>query len=450
MKKITAILSAIAIAIGLLVAGPTAAHAVLKTQSGQVSVAGNPIVGGTLIASVSGLKSGSSVKYTWKVDGTTKATGDSLYLGEDEYSGATIQLYISAKKSGYKDWKYTSPNIVEGKVTQLKAPTISGSLKSGQRIEANCGTSLPQLNSIDGGVSECSVQWQGNGIDIEGANQTTFDLTTSQIGMRISALITISAQNLESSIVSVSKSGSVIGTFEVTSDPTFTTDSLVGDTISFNEYPSWNTEPTSVKYQWYRSGKKISGATSSYYTLKSDDWHKSISVKISAAKASYETKSVSFRALDYVYKISTKSGATWSGYDAWDSCDYDYYSSYDCWRNSKNKNWVSAWNEEDFDDDYTSMNLSANAPTFSGQVIGWRAVFTGSLGAAVLVLNSTGDGIQFTDGDSSQFYNSGSTWRSGWTNLPIYSGSQTYAAIFVSQYGGFTVKSMKIEVQYIH
>lgn len=449
MKKLFALLSTLALAMSIVVVGASGANAVTKIQTGRVAITGNPMVTGTLYAEVAGLKSGTSVRYTWKIDGLTVSNQDYFYLSDEAYSDKTVKLFVSAKKSGYKEWKYTSPAIVEGRVTQLKAGSITGSLKSGSTLQVDCGTYVPALTPA-GGNSECAIQWQANGLSLSGANNSTLDLTSDHIGARISASVAVSAPNLQTNDAAISKTGNVIGVMQLQTSPTFSEAGLVGDEISITELPTWNIQPDTIKYQWYRSGKKISGATRSYYTLKSDDWHKYLSVKVIATKTNYETHNVTFRALDYVYKITTKSGATWSGYNAWDSCDYDDYYSYLCWRNSANRNWASAWNDEDYDNDYTMMNLSANAPAFSGQVVGWRAVFTGTLAADVLVLNATDEGMEFVDVDGAIYYSSGSTWRTSWSTLPIYSGSRAYASVYVGEYGGFTVKSMKIEVKYIH
>ena len=51
---------------------------------------------------------------------------------------------------------------------------------------------------------------------------------------------------------------------------------------------SWKPSGVSLKYQWYRSGKKIGGATKVTYTLAPSDLNKTITVKVSGSLAGYK------------------------------------------------------------------------------------------------------------------------------------------------------------------
>lgn len=449
MKKLLAIFSTISIAFAVLSFTPIAANAALKNQTATVALSGTPMVSGTLFADISGLKSGSAIKYTWKVDGVTQGTEESFYLGNSEFAGTTIKLYISAKKSGYKEWKYTSPNIVEGEVSQLKAGSISGSLLTGYQLEADCGTFLPALGSAESS-SVCEVQWQKDGQNIDGATGTTLELTSEDIGFHISAIILVTANGVYGIEKSLTKSGVVLGTLDIAEDPTFTEVGIVGDIAEFASLPTWTVEPDTTKFQWYRSGKKISGATNSYYTIKSDDWHKSLSVKVSASKANYQSISASFTVVSYVYKISTKTGTTLSGYAAWDSCDYYDYDSYDCWKHTSNGKWAVAYNFANYEDDYTLMNLSAYNGVNLDNVIAWRAVVTGTTGVGLLLLPSSDEGIDYVDTENSSYYGGDGTWRTNWSTISATGSGLYHFGIYTNEWGGFVVKSVKIEVRYIH
>lgn len=54
---------------------------------------------------------------------------------------------------------------------------------------------------------------------------------------------------------------------------------------------SWKPAGVALKYQWYRSGKKIGGATKVTYTLGASDLNKTITVKVSGSKAGYKAAS---------------------------------------------------------------------------------------------------------------------------------------------------------------
>ena len=52
---------------------------------------------------------------------------------------------------------------------------------------------------------------------------------------------------------------------------------------------TWAPKPDSLGYQWYRSGKAIAKATKASYKLTKSDAKKTITVKVTAKKAGYET-----------------------------------------------------------------------------------------------------------------------------------------------------------------
>jgi hypothetical protein len=65
----------------------------------------------------------------------------------------------------------------------------------------------------------------------------------------------------------------------------------VGQTISVST-ATWGPAPVDMTYQWYRSGKAISGATAASYPLVSADRGKKIDVKVIGRKAGYTATSV--------------------------------------------------------------------------------------------------------------------------------------------------------------
>jgi hypothetical protein len=50
---------------------------------------------------------------------------------------------------------------------------------------------------------------------------------------------------------------------------------------------TWGPTPVTFKYQWYRAGAAISGATSSTYTLTTSSLNKAIKVKVTGSKTGY-------------------------------------------------------------------------------------------------------------------------------------------------------------------
>ena len=402
------------------------------------------------MADVSGLTPGTNVTYLWKANGRKVGTEASLYLSDETFANAVIKLSISAKKSGYKEYKYASPNILEGAISQISPGKITGTLLAGDAniLTGTCGSFLPEIGNT-ASQTQCEMQWKSDGLDLAGETGNTLNLTDALIGHRISLVTSVSSSAMNSRQYLLTTSGLVQGQLQITQSPTFNETILVGDTISVETAPVFSSTPNSISYQWLRNGEKIKNKTGSSYTIQSSDWHKEISLRITAKKTNYVTYETEWVANINVLKLIIKDGKTISGYSAWDSCEYDDYYSYDCFQSTKNKKWAVAWNEESYEEDYTVMNLSAIAPNFTAENATWRAVFTGTLGADILVANATDEGLEFVEVESAVDYVSGTTWSSAWSSTPIDSGSLAYASIIIDGYGGFILKSMKIQVAYI-
>lgn len=456
MKKIFSATLLIALVTSLLAAAPTASYAATKKQTATVSFVGSPRIGDSIIPTITGLKSGTNSTYKWKVNGAVVSNEQSLYLDDTTPAGASIVLSIVGKKSGYKDWTYTSPTFTEGAITRLTNGSVSGDALAGdgQTVTANCGTFLPDLG--DGsGQSTCSYQWKANGTDIAGEVTGTLALGANLIGQNISVIATVSSNGMSDRTFSYSLTGVVKGLLEVTADPTFSDASLVGDNVEVTA-PTYNVDPTSYKIQWYRGTKKISGATDSSYTLVAADWHKQISVTITASKANYVNTVDTWTAVDYVLKLTSKIGAAINGYRAWDSCDYYDESSYDCWgsNSSKYANGEN-WNYNG-SDDYTNMNLSNYSPVSTDSIISWRAIIKGTVSKYldVYVGTATDEGVDYDNYDDAVFYANSGTWKTNWsTAAPTDDGLLHFWVQAndsdTSVWGTFTVKSVQIEVQYI-
>ncbi|PFG18265.1 hypothetical protein ATK74_2849 [Propionicimonas paludicola] len=114
----------------------------------------------------------------------------------------------------------------------------------------------------------------------------------------------------------------------------------VGETLTAAT-ASWKPAGVVLKYQWYRSGKKIGGATKATYTLGSSDLNKQITVKVTgslskykaASKTSGKTKKVGLGTISYVGIDLTGAvavGGTVRVVGAWKPADtkvkYQWYS----------------------------------------------------------------------------------------------------------------------------
>jgi hypothetical protein len=448
MKKALSALLGLTLIFVSLVTNQQAATAAPKAQAIVVDVTGSPRVDGTLYANVSGQRSGTRVTYAWKINNVASGTSSSLNIPAAT-TGTSIQLIVQAKKSGYKDFKYTSPLIGIGEISQIKSGSITGEMLSGQTLTATCGLYVPVVGT-GLGQSSCEYQWKADGFNIDGETSDTLFLTDSMIGQHISVATTVSASQLDSKTSVISRDSAVIGSMSMSADPSFSGVGLVGSALSLETSPEWNVTPDSITYQWYRSGSKIPRATNSTYVLASADWHKRITLQIKASRDNYESDITVWEVTARVLKETVKTSSSNTGYYAWDSCEYGNYESYDCWRHTSNSSWACAWNDAYYDDDYTQMNLSAKSPVGLGTVTEWRAVVTGTTSSSLVITPGSDEGMEFLDTDYMAYFDYSGTWRSQWSSTPSTNDNYFHFGIYTSTYGGFIVKSVKIEVRYIN
>jgi hypothetical protein len=71
---------------------------------------------------------------------------------------------------------------------------------------------------------------------------------------------------------------------------------------------SWSPTPSSLTYQWLRSGNAISGKTSSTYTLAASDFLTKVSVRVTAKRSGYTTTSKTSAGW-FVAKVTSAGGA---------------------------------------------------------------------------------------------------------------------------------------------
>lgn len=95
--------------------------------------------------------------------------------------------------------------------------------------------------------------------------------------------------------------------------PKITGTAAVGKTLTAKP-GTWKPSTAALTYQWYRSGKKISGATAQTYTLTKSDLGKKMTVKVTGKQAEYKTATVTSKSTGKVKPGKITAGvATLSG-----------------------------------------------------------------------------------------------------------------------------------------
>ncbi|RKR73468.1 DUF3761 domain-containing protein [Frondihabitans australicus] len=151
-------------------------------------------------------------------------------------------------------------------------------------------SSVPQWTPA---ATHIAYQWYEGGTPIEGATNPTFTVPASLAGDLISLNITGSRDGYQdysdgSNSIPIAAgflNGTLDNTISVSGTPTvFRTLSIAGD--------DWWPTPTTTRYQWYRAGAPIKGATRSTYTLTAADAAHGISVSVTLSRANYATLTV--------------------------------------------------------------------------------------------------------------------------------------------------------------
>lgn len=164
----------------------TAAVAKGALTSATPTLSGAPAVGATVTA-VPGAWGPSPVTFSYQwfrggaaISGATAAT----YTPIATDAGATLAVTVTGAKSGYTTKAVTSASTTVAKGTLIApTPTISGTAKVGSTLTARAGTWTPAPVTL-------SYQWLRNGVAISGATSSTYKLTSTDKGKRITVRVT--------------------------------------------------------------------------------------------------------------------------------------------------------------------------------------------------------------------------------------------------------------------
>ncbi|NUU33208.1 hypothetical protein HNO80_16590 [Arthrobacter sp. C9C5] len=152
-----------------------------------------------------------------------------------------------------------------------------------------------KLTAIPGNWSPAPValkfQWFRAGVPVPGARAASYPVTVSDLGKKITVQVT----GLKTGYTPVSKTSAptatvAAGTLTSTQAPKIAGTPKVGGVLTATP-GTWSQSPVSIKYQWYRSGVAIPGATLSSYKLTAASLGKKLTVRVTGSKAGYTTLS---------------------------------------------------------------------------------------------------------------------------------------------------------------
>ncbi len=225
-----------------------------------------------------------SLTFQWTRNGATISGATSpTYLTTPTDRGAALAVRVTGARSGYATVTRTSaptPSIAYGILVHA-APTVSGTMRVGQRLTAVAGTWGPAPVSL-------SYQWYRQGAAIAGAVDSTYTTTAADRGFYLTVRVT-GAKPGYTTAVRGSSATPPIGYGLLTSvQPRIVGTTRVGQRLTATA-GTWGPGSVTLRYQWYRSGVAISGAVYTTYTASPTDLGRSLSMRVTGTKSGFTT-----------------------------------------------------------------------------------------------------------------------------------------------------------------
>ncbi len=152
-------------------------------QSSKPTVTGVAQVGKYLTAHEGSWEPGTEFTYQWLSNGTPIAGATARTYKATTY-GRTLAVRVEGAKAGRLTVRRTSDGVfVERGIFTTVTPTIIGTAKVGRTLSARHGTWSPPPSSW-------SYQWRANGHSISGATRSTYVISKSRVGQRITVTVT--------------------------------------------------------------------------------------------------------------------------------------------------------------------------------------------------------------------------------------------------------------------
>jgi hypothetical protein len=161
-------------------------------------------------------------------------------------------------------------------------PTATGDGAVGETLTADAGVWLPAGAAL-------SYQWTRDGVDIDGAATSSYNVVESDRGSSIAVRVTGTKRGYVS--LAVTSSGIAIPQLlTATPAPTIAGTAAVGATLTATA-GAWQPAPVTLSYQWYRGSAAIPDALSPTYVVSATDAGQTISVEVAGTKAGFESTS---------------------------------------------------------------------------------------------------------------------------------------------------------------
>ena len=268
----------------------------------SIAYDGQMRVGDVWTANIASGWEADSYTYQWsrsgkKISGATKAN----YVLTAADKGKNIAVKVTGK-SGKVSKSATDPGYPYNGYGPIKA----GVLNTGTvAIDATAATfkAIPKSWGTPG--TSFKYQWLRNGAAIKGATKATYTPTTSDSGKSLSVKLSASKSGYGavSPVTSPAKNYTVTaaGTLLINGTPKVAGSALTVSNLTYSTAAGVIASPTRT-YQWYASGKAISGATNASYTPTASVAGKALTVRVTGRTSGYASHSATSPASAKVLK----------------------------------------------------------------------------------------------------------------------------------------------------
>jgi hypothetical protein len=249
------------------------------------TVTGTAAIGATLTADAgTWVPTPDTTTYEWFRGGVAipDATGPTYQLVAAD-AGQAITVKVTGARAGYvtaADTSVPTAAVLAG-FTTAPTPTITGTRAAGSTLTANAGTWAPAPTTT-------SYQWLRNGVAIANATSRTYRLTTADGGQRIAVRVTAARDGYATTAKTSTATGAILRLFSKAPAPRVTGTLRVRSLLTA-VLGTWSPTPSTTRYQWYRNGVAIRGATNRTYRLVAADKGRRIKVIVKRGRTGYVT-----------------------------------------------------------------------------------------------------------------------------------------------------------------
>jgi large repetitive protein len=199
--------------------------------------------------------------------------------------GTNLSVRATGTRPGYLSGTSTS-NVIAGLKGEAPVAVTNVSISGTGKVGTNLTLTPPVW---DNDFTTTTYQWLRDGANISGATQTTYAVTSADVGKALTVKATGTRTGYDpGSSTSLPITGVLGDAPNATTGVTISgANNKVGTTWTLTA-PTWSPTGVASTYQWYRDATAIPGATGTTYKLAAADVNASVTVRATGTKPGYQ------------------------------------------------------------------------------------------------------------------------------------------------------------------